>query len=353
MWTNKYKLSIDKDVSCLNYLNTLYVGDESGCIQNYENTDLLYKTKYFSKRFDYLESCDVIEKITSLQILETGGINQKIIISNERNIKLFDIRNNLSTIDNLNKLKGEYIHTMEKEFNNIHSYMCNSISLNNDNQYFISSDYLMINLWKPDVLEGCFNLIDIKPPKHSDLVYVINTSKFSDYLNTIFGYSTTHGEILLNDLRISSKSENIFNIKNKENDIKDGAFKSISDFSFINEHEIINRSLNHVSLFDLRNTDKEVFSVVISEKINKNPSILDTDEVYEKFKICNNKKYAFTGSFGNVVNAIELKTGTKTEIRIPEKIRNTEENKTRFVKAKEDGFFVVYGRSIYNFVEKI
>lgn len=353
MWTNNYKLNIDKDVSCLYYLDTLYIGDECGFIKNYKNTNLLYNTKYFSKRFDYLESCDVIEKITSLDVLETGGINQKIIISNERNIKIFDVRNNLSTMDNINKLQGEYKHTLEKEFNNIHSYMCNSISLNNDSQYFISSDYLMINLWKPDILEGCFNLIDIKPPKHSDLVYVINTSKFSKYLNTIFGYSTTHGEIILNDIRISSKTENILKIKNKENDIKDGAFKSISDFSFINDYEIINRSLNHVCLFDMRNTDKEIYSVVISDKINKNPSILDTDEVYEKFKICNNCKYAFTGSFGNVVNAINIKNGEKTEIKIPDKLRNSEENKTRFVRANDDGFFVVYGKSIYNYIEKI
>lgn len=357
MWINKNKFQFDQstyknktDISSLSYKDDLYVGTENGMVSCYKGSDKMYGSQYFTLKFDYLESCDVLEKITAFDFMESGGISKLSIVSNERNIKIFEVRNNKSTQDNLTQpdiSNLEFSHNEVKEFSNVHSYMCNSVSLNNDNQYFISSDYLVINLWRPDVLEGCYTLVDIKPPKHTDLVYVINTCKFSKYMNTVFGYSTTNGEILFNDLRLSTKSENILKIKNKDKDIKDGAFKSVSDFSFVNEHSVINRSLNNVSLSDLRNPDKEVFRVTISENIVSNPSILNSDAVYEKFKISENGKFAFTGSFSNKIYAIDIQTGMKEEIVIDTKYRSSDLNKTRFVAAKENGFYVVYGNTIY------
>lgn len=358
MWKNKNKFVLDQqknksksEISNLLYKNNLYVGTESGTIECYSDYKL-YESVYFKHQFDYLESCDINAKITAFDFMETGGIPITTIVSNERNVKIYNVRNTLSTLDNINNIKGEsYTHELIKEFTNIHGYMCNSISLNNDNQFFISSDYLTINLWRPDKLEGCFTLVDIKPLKHTDLVYVINTCKFSAYLNTIFGYSTTNGEVILNDLRETSKSSQILKLSTKDTNIKDGAFKPISDFSFVNDNLIISRSLNNVTLSDIRNPSQDVFKLVISERIGSNPSILDSDSIYEKFKISENGKHAFTGTFDNKVSCIDLITGSKEEIILDIKHRFTDLNKTRYVTAKTNGFFVSYGNVIYEYEE--
>lgn len=359
MWINKNKFLFNQstyknktDISSISFKEDLYVGTENGIVSCYQGSDKLYNSQYFTLKFDYLESCDVLEKITAFDFMESGGISKFSIVSNERNLKVFEVRNDKSTLENLDNVDNsnlKFTHKEIKEFSNVHSYMCNSVSLNNDNQYFISSDYLVVNLWRPDILEGCYTLIDIKPPKHTDLVYVINTCKFSKYLNTIFGYSTTNGEILFNDLRLSTKSDNIIKITNKDKDIKDGAFKSVSDFSFVDENLVINRSLNNVSLSDLRNPDKEVFRITISENIVSNPSILDSDAVYEKFKISENGKFAFTGSFSNKIYAINIQTGSKEEIELDTKYRSSDLNKTRFVASKNNGFYAVYGNTIYEY----
>ncbi|WUR03573.1 serine/threonine-protein phosphatase 2A 55 kDa regulatory subunit B (CDC55) [Vairimorpha necatrix] len=359
MWINKNKFIIDQsknksksEISNLLYKNNLYVGTESGSIICYSNYKI-YDSIYFKHKFDYLESCDINAKITAFDFMETGGITNLNIVSNERDVKIYEVRNDLSTLDNINNIKTDkYNHNLIREFNNIHGYMCNSISLNNDNQYFISSDYLTVNLWRPDKLEGCFTLIDIKPLKHTDLVYVINTSKFSEHLNTVFGYSTTNGEIILNDLRESTKSTKILTLSTNDLEIRDGAFKPISDFSFINENLIISRSLNNVTLTDIRNPSSNVYKITISETINENPSMLNSDAIYEKFKISENGKCAFTGTFGNKVYCIDLLTGKKEEIILDVKHRSVELNKTRHVAANKNGFFVSYGNNIYEYEEK-
>ena len=249
MWINRNKITISQssrksksEISNVLYKKHLYIGTESGTVECYSPAKI-YETEYFQKKIDYLESCDIQAKITAFDFMETCGITTTTFVSNERNIRVFDVRNNLSTIDNINNVPGgTYSHELVKEFTNIHAYICNSISLNNDNQFFISSDYLAINLWRPDRLEGCYNLLNIKPLKNTDLVYVINTCKFSPYLNTIFGYSTTNGEITFNDLRESSKSSKILKILSKDSEIKDAAFKPISDFSFVNDNLEIGRA---------------------------------------------------------------------------------------------------------------
>lgn len=48
-------------------------------------------------------------------------------------------------------------------FANAHAYHINSISVNSDQETFISSDDLRINLWNLAINDQSFNVVDIKP----------------------------------------------------------------------------------------------------------------------------------------------------------------------------------------------
>jgi hypothetical protein len=55
---------------------------------------------------------------------------------------------------------------------NAHTYHINSISVNSDQQTFLSADDLRINLWNLEVTDQSFNIVDIKPPNMDDLTEV-------------------------------------------------------------------------------------------------------------------------------------------------------------------------------------
>lgn len=59
-----------------------------------------------------------------------------------------------------------------RTFQNAHTYHINSISVNSDQETFLSADDLRINLWHLDVVDQSFNIVDIKPSQMEDLTEV-------------------------------------------------------------------------------------------------------------------------------------------------------------------------------------
>ena len=57
-------------------------------------------------------------------------------------------------------------------FGNAHTYHINAISISSDQETFISSDDLRVNLWHLDHTNQSFNVVDIKPPNMEDLTEV-------------------------------------------------------------------------------------------------------------------------------------------------------------------------------------
>ncbi len=60
-------------------------------------------------------------------------------------------------------------------FANAHTYHINSISVNSDQETFLSADDLRINLWSLERSDQSFNIVDIKPANMEDLTEVRNT----------------------------------------------------------------------------------------------------------------------------------------------------------------------------------
>ena len=60
----------------------------------------------------------------------------------------------------------------KRVFANAHTYHINSISVNSDQETFLSADDLRINLWNLEITEQSFNMVDIKPTNMEDLTEV-------------------------------------------------------------------------------------------------------------------------------------------------------------------------------------
>jgi serine/threonine-protein phosphatase 2A regulatory subunit B len=60
----------------------------------------------------------------------------------------------------------------KRVYANAHTYHINSISVNSDQETFLSADDLRINLWNLEVTDQSFNIVDIKPTNMEDLTEV-------------------------------------------------------------------------------------------------------------------------------------------------------------------------------------
>jgi serine/threonine-protein phosphatase 2A regulatory subunit B len=342
----------DKDkVSSLLCKGGVYLGWEDGRVECYDGVGKRYGFQGFALEFDYLESCDVLEKVLAIERFGDGGLRDFVVVGNERNLKLWRTRSKAPTAEIVNGRPGEeYESTCLRECKNVHSYILNSLSLNNNDQYLISSDYLKVNLWRPDRFEGCFTVVDVKPHKYNDLVFVINSAKFNPELDTVFGYSTSSGEIHVNDLRLSSKSQEVLMIDGSEVEGIDSAVKSISDFHFIDANLVVARNLNSVTLYDQRNSRRDIFTTVLCSDAQEINSIYETDAVYARFRISCSRDSAFTGGFSNRVNVISLLDGTREEVEVAPVFSDTEsKDKLKLVAACNESFVAVFDNTLVEY----
>lgn len=120
--------------------------------------------------------------------------------------------------------------SLRRMFSNAHSFHINSISVNSDQETYISADELRINLWNLEVtdesfgecvcgeiiqLKKCFCLthclsplfsviVDIKPTNMEELTEVITAAEFHPQHCNIFAYSTSKGAVKLCDMRAAA-----------------------------------------------------------------------------------------------------------------------------------------------------
>lgn len=341
MFTKKYEYTPELDFlykEKITFLsqkgNNLWIGREDGVLECH-NKDRKFSTKIFKTDFDYLENEDIKPKITSFEYLNEGDLNEIVFVGNEKTIKVVKIRNDASTEDICNEIYSDHYKSEDITIcKNVHNYILNSISMNMSNEYMISSDYIKINLWKPQRMNNYYTIVDLKPQLVDGSVFVINSCKFSPFKDSIMAYSSSNGEISLNDISITPKSQTVLIMKNFNTD----SIKSISDFSFVDENIIISRSLNNICLFDIRNTNCALFSKeLITDPIEQN-SLNSSDAIYEKFKISTNGVFAYTGSYFNSVYSINVISGAQEEVQINSDRKFGIENKIKLVSSFNDGF---------------
>ena len=320
-------------VVCLD--DDIAIGRENGIIQVNKNCTE-FVVKCFNKEFDFLDNEYVKEKIMAIKILDKDGIDEKIFVANEKTIKFFRIREDKSIFNIINDIKitknaskifscqnsCKYRKTPIKisdslSYFNAHKYLIHSLSTNISQEFLLSSDLLKINMWKIDRMENCYNLVDIKKNISSGSIFVINSTKFSTFNDTIFGYCTSNATIALHDIKISPHSSNLINLTN---DSKQNSY-SFSDFVFINDNIIASRNLNTVTVFDVRNPTKQILTVkLFSPDIN----ILNSELIYEKFQITATTNRIYTGSLNSELYSINPHDGTLNKTIINTSCSNTD-----------------------------
>ena len=133
--------------------------------------------------FDYLKSLEIEEKINKIKWLRRKNEAHFLLSTNDKTVKLWKIRERNKRADSSNSLVPlngadgsrigftrkvgvpvvKYMDRIEVEalpkriFANAHTYHINSISLNSDQETFMSADDLRINLWHIEITNQSFS----------------------------------------------------------------------------------------------------------------------------------------------------------------------------------------------------
>lgn len=131
--------------------------------------------------FDYLKSLEIEEKINKIRWLKRKNASHFLLSTNDKTIKLWKVSEKEKRIDgyNLKDDDGQYIiqpnslkslrlpvikpmdtvveATPRRIFANAHTYHINSISMNSDQETYLSADDLRINLWHLDITDESFS----------------------------------------------------------------------------------------------------------------------------------------------------------------------------------------------------
>ncbi|MPC30686.1 Serine/threonine-protein phosphatase 2A regulatory subunit B delta isoform [Portunus trituberculatus] len=193
-------------------------------------------------------------------------------------------------------------------FANAHTYHINSISINSDQETYLSADDLRINLWHMEVTDQSFNIVDIKPTNMEELTEVITAAEFHPHDCNVFVYSSSKGTIRLCDMRQAALCDSHSKLFEEPEDPTNRSFfseiiSSISDVKFSNSGRyMISRDYLSVKVWDLHMETKPIETYPVHEYLRpKLCSLYENDCIFDKFECCwsGNDSAIMTGSYNN------------------------------------------------------
>ncbi|GME90753.1 hypothetical protein B5S31_g5516 [[Candida] boidinii] len=217
------------------------------------------------------------------------------------------------TINNL-KLPRLTIHDTitaaqpKKIYANAHAYHINSISVNSDQETFISADDLRINLWNLGIADQSFNIVDIKPVNMEELTEVITAAEFHPQDCNLFMYSSSKGTIKLNDMRMNSLCDSHAKVFEEYMDPSNHNFfteitSSISDVKFSSSGRyIVSRDYMTVKIWDIAMETEPIKTINIHEQLrDRLCDTYENDAIFDKFEVQfgGDNKSIMTGSYNN------------------------------------------------------
>lgn len=132
--------------------------------------------------FDYLKSLEIEEKINKIRWLRRRNAANFLLSTNDKTIKLWKVSERDRRIDGYNlkdetgqmlkdpnavtSLRVPILRPMDlmveasprRIFANAHTYHINSISVNSDQETYLSADDLRINLWNLEITDESFSM---------------------------------------------------------------------------------------------------------------------------------------------------------------------------------------------------
>mmetsp|Transcript_7739 Transcript_7739/g.20482 ORF Transcript_7739/g.20482 Transcript_7739/m.20482 type:complete len:503 (+) Transcript_7739:420-1928(+) len=283
--------------------------------------------------FDYLKSMEIEEKINQIRWVRQLSGAHRLISSNDKTIKLWRISERevkaLATFssEQLELQDGMYngnggakpsptasknpgrapkslvmpaletagsmvSATPRRTFSNAHAYHINSISMNSDDEVFLSADDLRVNLWNLNAGGVGFNILDIKPDNMEDLTEVITSAEFHPQHCNLFIHSSSRGVVKLVDLRQSALCEGWAREFEEPEDLGSGQsffseiIASISDIKFSPDGRyILTRDYMTLRLWDVNMERAPVVVIPVHEHLRARLSDLyENDCIFDKFQ---------------------------------------------------------------------
>ncbi|OMJ16847.1 Protein phosphatase PP2A regulatory subunit B [Smittium culicis] len=310
--------------------------DKQGCEYNF-----FTEFQSHEPEFDYLKSLEIEEKINKIKWLPQNNNSLFMLTSNDKTIKLWKIcEKSLKIVTENNLLDGQrnapvslsqlrlpqltlrenIIAAIPRRiYSNAHAYHINSISVNSDNETYLSADDLRINLWNLGVNNQSFNIVDIKPSNMQDLTEVITSAEFHSSCNT-FMYSSSKGTIKLCDMRDSSLCDNYSKVFEEPEDPSTKNFfseiiSSVSDVKFSSDGRyILSRDYLTIRLWDINMESHPVTTINVHDYLRpKLCDLYENDCIFDKFEcsMSGNGKSAMTGSYNNYFSIYDLENNSE------------------------------------------
>lgn len=209
-------------------------------------------------------------------------------------------------------------------FSNAHTYHIHSISMNSDEETFLSADDLRVNLWNLNYSEESFNVVDLKPPSIEDLTEVITSTKFHPQHCNLFAYATSKGIVNLVDMRaaaICDRSARIF--KREAGETGNMTFfteliSSISDLSFNPDGKhLVTRDYMNLKVWDLAQEREPLMTIPVHNGIRpKLCDLYENDSIFDRFECSYNYDGStiMSGSYSNYLRMNSIKDNSIFEL---------------------------------------
>ncbi|VDP99349.1 unnamed protein product, partial [Trichobilharzia regenti] len=297
--------------------------------------------------FDYLKSLEIEEKINKIRWLPRSNHARFLLSTNDKTIKLWRItercrrvassagcnissdysmhsNNNNNTNNNNNAIDSEngedslsskkpisnriyckddlrvpYYEDIEpvmdaqpkRVFANAHAYLINSLSVNSDQETFLSADDLRINLWNLEITDQSFNIVDLKPVNMEDLSEVITAAQFHPSACSLFIYSSSKGTIRLCDMRQRALcDEHALSFEEADDPMSRCFFSeiinNISDLNFSHSGRyILSRDYLTLKVWDLNMPRQPVETYLVHDYFRtKLCALYENDCIFDKFE---------------------------------------------------------------------
>mmetsp|Transcript_31837 Transcript_31837/g.83425 ORF Transcript_31837/g.83425 Transcript_31837/m.83425 type:complete len:443 (+) Transcript_31837:419-1747(+) len=286
--------------------------------------------------FDYLKSLEIEEKINQIKWLQRRNHAHFLITTNDKTIKLWKVSNRpyfaepeeepaafgAAAADpkaiKVPVMKQQEVRTearAKRVFANAHAYHINSISVNSDDETFISADDLRVNLWNLGVNDQSFNIVDIKPPTMEELTEVITAARFHPQHCNIFMYSSSKGAIKMCDMRAAALCDAHAKAFEEPADPASRSFfsdiiASTSDIEFSNSGtHFLSRDYLSIKIWDARKEGSPVQSFDVHDFLRpKLCDLYENDCIFDKFDACwsNDDQQILAGSYHNLFRMYDI-----------------------------------------------
>lgn len=221
-------------------------------------------------------------------------------------------------------LGGVVSASPRRVFSDAHAYHINSVSLNSDDETFLSSDDLRVHLWNMNVGGAGFNVLDIKPDTMENLTEVITSAQFHPLNCHIFMHASSRGAVKLWDLRTSALCHS-WSKKFEEEQTRSGQpsffseiIASISDAKFSPDGRyILTRDYMNLRLWDMNMEDAPILVVPVHEHLrSKLCDLYENDCIFDKFQCCfsSDGGSLLTGSYNALFQSYAANSGSGSAV---------------------------------------